>query len=114
MGLAKAARCFDAGPLRDLVVGPQTRPAEDMPPSPTLALDDFDKSMLRYDPRSFVYTDGSRLTENNGERVVVGIGAAVIDYRRRVATHVDPVALDSLMMTINRAELVAMYQAFFE
>jgi len=112
-GLAKAARRFDAGDLADLPEGPQRHLAGgSLPDAPPLEVDTFDTGMLRYDPDDYVYTDGSRLAEDDGTGTRTGLGAAVV--RRNRVTYVNPVARDGLIRTINRAEMSALFVALMQ
>jgi len=70
--------------------------------------------MLRYDYRDFIYTDGSKLEEKDGDRTHTGLGAAVVDLTRRKVIHTDPVAVDGINKTINRAEMAAIYAALHD
>jgi ribonuclease HI len=113
-GLAKSVRCYDAGTLGDLKSGPQHRAQHALPEPPPREVVRFDTSMLRYDYRNFMYTDGSKLEEKDGDSTRTGLGAAVVDLTRDKVVYVDPVALDGVNKTINRAEMAALYVALME
>jgi ribonuclease HI len=113
-GLAKSVRCFDAGSLGDLKSGPQHMAQHALPEPPPREVVRFDTSMLRYDYRNFMYTDGSKLEEKDGDSTHTGLGAAVVDLARNKVINVDPVALDGMNKTINRAEMAAIYVALME